>query len=142
AITRKFNVTSSAIGGTGVHSLDDYSAGRVQADRRRHQQALLTKALAIYKAYLEPASKYELNTDYSLRNELVKFLDNIPEETQPKRRDKAAHIMACNAEQLQTLIQHYKLIQAYTFRVMLTDSLPKACVHHRKIIYLSNSSSG
>ncbi|KAG6915000.1 hypothetical protein DXG01_013953 [Tephrocybe rancida] len=128
ALNRKFNVTSSAIGVSAKENADAAGA-QVKADRRKHHQVLLKKAVQIYKAYLHPTSQYELNTNYTLRNELFKYLDSVSSMqargTGVDVEERTARIMSCNAEQLQTLLTNYNQIQAHTFRVMLTDSLPK-----------------
>ncbi|KAG6833125.1 hypothetical protein H0H87_011233, partial [Tephrocybe sp. NHM501043] len=96
SINRKFNVTSSAIAGSDNNA--------VKADRRKHHQALLRKAVHIYSSYLHPTSQYELNTNYTLRNELFKSLDSIPQARGhggASLEDRKARIMSFNAEQLQ-----------------------------------------
>ncbi|GLB44803.1 putative regulator of G protein signalling domain [Lyophyllum shimeji] len=126
AIIRKFSVTSSATGGTTASPTDEDTSKQVKADCRRHHEAVLHKALLIYKTYLQPASQHELNTDYTMRNELVKYLETIPiDMTSKDARDMSHRILACDPEQLRVVLQHYTRIQAYTFRIMLTDSLPK-----------------
>ncbi|KAF8071560.1 regulator of G protein signaling [Lyophyllum atratum] len=125
-INRKFCITSSVIGGTHALPAERNTATQVKADCMKHHQALVNKALAIYQTYLQPASEYELNTDYNLRNELVKFLETVATHTHSRDpRDMSNRILSCNADQLRMVIQHYKRIQTHTFRVMLTDSLPK-----------------
>ncbi|KAG6864928.1 hypothetical protein C0991_006310 [Blastosporella zonata] len=118
AINRKFNVTSSAIAGSDNN--------HVKTDRKKHHESLLRKAVYIYTSYLHPTSQYELNTNYTLRNELYKFLDSTaPGPLGANVVERVARIMGLNPEQLQGLITNYKHIQTHTFRVMLTDSLPK-----------------
>lgn len=132
AINRKFNLTSSAISGTGT----SHSSTTTQAkqDRRVHHQALLKKAVQIYKSYLHPNGQFELNTDYSLRNELFRFIDSVPllPSLIPTKKgehadleERTARIMSCNSEQLKSLMTQFNKIQGHTFRVMLMDSLPK-----------------
>ncbi|KAG6828969.1 hypothetical protein H0H92_006151 [Tricholoma furcatifolium] len=132
AINRKFNVTSSAAIAGGASDNSSTAGTQVKADRRKHHQALLRKAVQIYKSYLHPTSDFELNTNYTLRNELFRFLDSIPltqgvqgaQAASGTEAQRSARIMSCNGEQLQTLMTHFNVVQAHTFRVMLTDSLP------------------
>ncbi|KAG6901789.1 hypothetical protein C0995_007892 [Termitomyces sp. Mi166 len=138
AINRKFNVTSSAISGAVTKNFPSSSDTPVKQDRRKHHQALLKKAVRIYKSYLHPNSQFELNTDYTLRNELFRFIDSVPLSPSliNAKKEKGAgsgvdleerttRILSCNGEQLQNLLTQFNKIQAYTFRVMLMDSLPK-----------------
>ncbi|KAG5341961.1 hypothetical protein C0989_006473 [Termitomyces sp. Mn162] len=132
AINRKFNVTSSAISGATTNHCSAYDT-QVRQDRKKHHQALLKKAVHIYKSYLHPNSQFELNTDYTLRNELFRFIDTVSLSTNREKvsgsgadlEDRTARIMNCNGEQLQNLMTQFNKIQGHTFRVMLMDSLPK-----------------
>ncbi|KAG6848726.1 hypothetical protein H0H93_014584 [Arthromyces matolae] len=81
AINRKFNVTSSAFSGTSSENANG-SSNQVKTDRKRHHQTLLKKAVEIYKLYLHPTSPFELNTNYTLRNELFRFIDSISVSSQ------------------------------------------------------------
>ncbi|KAG6897317.1 hypothetical protein C0992_002493 [Termitomyces sp. T32_za158] len=133
AINRKSNVTSSAMSCAATNHPSS-TATQAKQERRKHHQALLKKAVQIYKSYLHPNGQFELNTDYTLRNELFRFIDSVPLSPSLMHmkkgqgadlEERTARIMSCNSEQLQNLMAQFNKIQGHTFRVMLIDSLPK-----------------
>jgi hypothetical protein len=122
-LKRKFNTTSSAM---AVPSKGARAPGH--AFMESHHEALINTAFMIYNMYLAPSSQCELNIDHGLRNELLKYLDevftNLSGKTVQGRVDPAqAHTF--NATQLQTMIRLYERIQTHVFRLMATDSVPK-----------------
>jgi len=99
-----------------------------QVIMERHHESLVNTAFAIYNTYLAPSSSSELNIDYVLRSDLLKFLEEVisaltgkPFQGQVGLEQAASF----NATQLHTMIRHYERIQIHVFRLMATDSIPR-----------------
>lgn len=125
---RKFNITSSAmaVGPTAARPGSRNTPG--QAAMERHHEALIHTAFVIYNTYLAPSSQCELNIDHGLRNELVKYLEEVVTSLTGKTfqgRVEPEQATVFNATQLQTMIRLYERIQMHVFRLMATDSVPK-----------------
>ncbi len=123
---RKFNITSSAM----ATSPSVRGAGRSpgQVIMERHHESLINTAFAIYNTYLAPSSPSELNIDYGLRSEILKYLEEVVTNLTGKAfqgRVEPEHAVAFNATQLHTMIRHYERIQVHVFRLMAADSVPK-----------------
>ena len=133
---KRFNITSSAMATS--------SSGRVgrtpgQAVVERHHEELVNTAFVIYNTYLAPSSQCELNIDYGLRSELLKYLEEVVNGLTGKAfegRIEPEQAATFNATQLHTMIRLYERIQSHVFRLMATDSVPKVSVII--ITYLSN----
>ena len=124
---RKFNITSTAMAAHPAPRGTNRTQGQLIMER--HHESLVNTAFAIYNTYLAPSSSSELNIDYGLRSDLHKFLEEIitgltgkPFQGQVEPEQAAAF----NATQLHTMIRHYERIQIHVFRLMSTDSVPKA----------------
>lgn len=123
---RKFNITSSAMAASPSIRGAGRSPGQVVMER--HHESLINTAFAIYNTYLAPSSSSELNIDYGLRSELLKYLEDVVTNLTGKAfqgRVEPEHAAAFNATQLHTMIRHYERIQVHVFRLMATDSVPK-----------------
>jgi GTPase-activating protein SST2 len=124
---RKFNITSSAV----AVNPPPRSGARTtpgQAAMERHHESLISTAFVIYNTYLAPSSTCELNIDHGLRNELVKYLEDVVTGLTGKAfagKVEPEQANAFNATQLQTMIRLYERIQVHVFRLMATDSVPK-----------------
>ncbi|KAF8639731.1 hypothetical protein AX17_000993 [Amanita inopinata Kibby_2008] len=124
-LKRKFGVTSSAV---AVGSFKSNSRTPGQAAMERHHETLINTAFTIYNKYLAPSSQCELNIDHGLRNELVKYLEDVVTGHTGKGfqgRVAPEQANAFNATQLQAMIKLYERIQTHVFRLMATDSVPK-----------------
>lgn len=127
---RKFNITSSAMAvapapGTRARSTPG------QAAMEKHHSSLIETAFVIYNTYLAPSSPSELNIDHGLRNELAKYLDDVVTSLTGKSftgRVEPEQASSFNATQLSTMIKLYQRIQTHVFRLMASDSVPKARV--------------
>ncbi|KAF8803745.1 hypothetical protein BYT27DRAFT_7195084 [Phlegmacium glaucopus] len=125
---KKFNITSSAMAASPVvaRPTNKYTPG--QAAMERHHESLINTAFVIYNTYLAPSSQCELNIDHGLRNELVKYLEEVVTTLTGKTfqgRVEPDQVNAFNATQLQTMIRLYERIQTHVFRLMAQDSVPK-----------------
>lgn len=103
-----------------------------------------------YNGYLAPHSPSELNIDHNLRGELVAYVNkNLPGVAASASNNSSfsgadtglrtgsgtdlsssADLVLgagqqMHASQLQTMLRMYERIQAYIFRLMATDSVPK-----------------
>ncbi|PPR02460.1 hypothetical protein CVT24_002009 [Panaeolus cyanescens] len=124
---KKFNITSSAMAVTPA-SRPGNRATPGQAAMERHHETLINTAFIIYNNYLAPSSQCELNIDHGLRNELVKYLEEVITSVTGKPftgRIEPEQASAFNATQLATMIKLYGRIQTHVFRLMATDSVPK-----------------
>lgn len=124
---RKFNITSSAVA-VNPPPRSGSRATPGQAAMERHHESLITTAFVIYNTYLAPSSTCELNIDHGLRNELVKYLEDVVTSLTGKAfagKVEPEQANAFNATQLQTMIRLYERIQMHVFRLMATDSVPK-----------------
>jgi len=123
----KFNITSSAMASSsGTRPGARSTPG--QAAMERHHESLINTAFVIYNTYLAPSSQCELNIDHGLRNELVKYLEEVVTSLPGKAfqgRVEPEQASAFNATQLQMMIKLYERIQMHVFRLMATDSVPK-----------------
>ncbi|PFH52567.1 hypothetical protein AMATHDRAFT_139583 [Amanita thiersii Skay4041] len=122
---RKFGVTSSAVA-VGPNRIHSRTPG--QAAMERHHESLINTAFNIYNKYLAPSSQCELNIDHGLRNEMVKYLEEVVTGHTGKAfqgRVEPEQAGAFNATQLQAMIRLYERIQNHVFRLMATDSIPK-----------------
>ena len=138
-LKRKFNTSSSAsVPGSPQKGTLSHQA------MEKHQSELHAMALVIYNskrsgvpskvpllgtnstAYLAPASPCELNIDHSLRAELILHINQMTLFKETKGSDIAANNTTA-ATQLQTLVKMYERVQAYIYRLMATDSIPKFC---------------
>ncbi|KAL1918458.1 uncharacterized protein VTP21DRAFT_3118 [Calcarisporiella thermophila] len=81
------------------------------------------KAYAIYSTYLAPASPSELNIDYSLRQEILRFMNTAVGKG--NGADVADPDVVIGPEVLETIVQLYGKVQTHIFRLMSTDSVPK-----------------
>lgn len=137
---RKFNITSSAV----AVNPPPRSGSRTtpgQAAMERHHESLITTAFVIYNTYLAPSSTCELNIDHGLRNELVKYLEDVVTNLTGKAfagKVEPEQANAFNATQLQTMIRLYERIQMHVFRLMATDSVPKVCGFSRHFSILAD----
>jgi GTPase-activating protein SST2 len=125
---RKFNISSSAM---AVAPRQGVRAPG-HAAMERHHESLINTAFIIYNTYLAPSSQCELNIDHGLRNELAKYLDEVVTSLTGKSfqgRVEPAQANAFNATQLQAMIRLYERIQMHVFRLMSTDSVPKASLN-------------
>ncbi|KAF9535019.1 regulator of G protein signaling domain-containing protein [Crepidotus variabilis] len=123
---KKFNITSSAMAAPSANRGIRNTPG--QAVMERHHESLINTAFVIYNTYLAPSSQCELNIDHGLRNELVKYLEDVVTGLTGKAfqgRVEPEQANAFNATQLQTMIRLYERIQIHVFRLMATDSVPK-----------------
>ncbi|KAJ3550638.1 hypothetical protein NMY22_g356 [Coprinellus aureogranulatus] len=125
---RKFNITSTAaaVGPAAARPGARNTPG--QAAMEKHHETLIHTAFVIYNNYLAPSSQCELNIDHGLRNELVKYLEDVVTSLTGKKfsgKVEPEHGTVFNATQLQTLIRMYERIQMHVFRLMATDSVPK-----------------
>ena len=124
---KKFNITSSAMAVSPVTRPGNRNTPG-QAAMERHHESLINTAFVIYNTYLAPSSQCELNIDHGLRNELVKYLEEVVTNMTGKAfqgRVEPEQANAFNATQLQTMIRLYERIQTHVFRLMATDSVPK-----------------
>ncbi|KAG7096598.1 hypothetical protein E1B28_004017 [Marasmius oreades] len=124
---RKFNITSSAVAVNPPPRAGTRTTPG-QAAMERHHESLINTAFVIYNTYLAPSSQCELNIDHGLRNELVKYLEDVVTNLNGKAfqgRVEPEQASAFNATQLQTMIRLYERIQVHVFRLMATDSVPK-----------------
>lgn len=122
---RKFNITSSA---AAVNPSRSARSTPGQVAMEQHHESLIHTAFQIYNKYLAPSSQCELNIDHGLRNELVKYLEDVVTTLTGKSfqgRVEPEQANAFNATQLQTMIRLYERIQVHVFRLMATDSVPK-----------------
>lgn len=146
---KKFNITSSAMAVTPT-SRPGNRATPGQAAMERHHESLINTAFIIYNNYLAPSSQCELNIDHGLRNELVKYLEEVITSVTGKPftgRIEPEQASAFNATQLATMIKLYERIQTHVFRLMATDSVPKVrfatlafCCFSQIIQWFSSSS--
>ncbi|TFK43304.1 regulator of G protein signaling domain-containing protein [Crucibulum laeve] len=124
---KKFNITSSAMAVTPASRPGNRNTPG-QAAMEKHHESLINTAFIIYNTYLAPSSQCELNIDHGLRNELVKYLEEVVTNLTGKAfqgRVEPEQANAFNATQLQTMIRLYERIQTHVFRLMATDSVPK-----------------
>lgn len=134
---RKFSTTSSAVAKPqhfGLFSKNNDRKGGPTA-MQQHQQDINAMACVIYNTYLAPSSPSELNIDHGLRAELVSYMTNIKREARekygteirPESEGEEVGIgqIPLQASQVSRLIVLYERIQAYIFRLMATDSVPK-----------------
>ncbi|KAF9481996.1 hypothetical protein BDN70DRAFT_802316 [Pholiota conissans] len=124
---KKFNITSSAMAAAPTTRPGNRNTPG-QAAMERHHESLINTAFVIYNTYLAPSSQCELNIDHGLRNELVKYLEEVVTNMTGKAfqgRVEPEQANAFNATQLQTMIRLYERIQTHVFRLMATDSVPK-----------------
>jgi hypothetical protein len=124
---RKFNITSSAVAVAPTGRAGSRNTPG-QAAMERHHESLINTAFVIYNTYLAPSSQCELNIDHGLRNELVKYLEEVVTSLTGKAfqgRVEPEQATVFNATQLQTMIRLYERIQMHVFRLMATDSVPK-----------------
>ncbi|KAF8165106.1 regulator of G protein signaling domain-containing protein [Crassisporium funariophilum] len=124
---KKFNITSSAMAVSPVTRPGNRNTPG-QAAMERHHESLINTAFVIYNTYLAPSSQCELNIDHGLRNELVKYLEEVVTNLNGKAfqgRVEPEQANAFNATQLSTMIKLYERIQTHVFRLMATDSVPK-----------------
>ncbi|KDR83492.1 hypothetical protein GALMADRAFT_219319 [Galerina marginata CBS 339.88] len=124
---KKFNITSSAMAVSPMTRPGNRNTPG-QAAMERHHESLINTAFVIYNTYLAPSSQCELNIDHGLRNELVKYLEEVVTSLTGKAfqgRVEPEQANAFNATQLQTMIRLYERIQIHVFRLMATDSVPK-----------------
>ncbi|TFK29271.1 hypothetical protein FA15DRAFT_664193 [Coprinopsis marcescibilis] len=124
---KKFSITSSAMAVSIVNRPGSKNTPG-QAAMERHHESLINTAFVIYNTYLAPSSQCELNIDHGLRNELVKYLEEVVTTLTGKAfqgRVEPEQANAFNATQLQTMIRLYERIQTHVFRLMATDSVPK-----------------
>jgi hypothetical protein len=124
---KKFNITSSAMAVSPVTRPGNRNTPG-QAAMERHHESLINTAFVIYNTYLAPSSQCELNIDHGLRNELVKYLEDVVTNLTGKAlqgRVEPEQANAFNATQLATMIRLYERIQIHVFRLMATDSVPK-----------------
>lgn len=127
---KKFNITSSAMAVSPLARPGVKPSAPGQAAMERHHESLIHTAFEIYNTYLAPASPCELNIDHGLRNELVKYLEEVVTNHTGKAfqgRVEPEQASAFNATQLQNMIRLYERIQVHVFRLMATDSVPKVC---------------
>ena len=125
---KKFSITSSAVAATVPTARPGSKNTPGQAAMERHHESLINTAFVIYNTYLAPSSQCELNIDHGLRNELVKYLEDVVTSLTGKTfhgRIEPEQANAFNATQLQTMIRLYERIQTHVFRLMATDSVPK-----------------
>jgi len=125
---KKFNITSSAMAASPLVARPTNKHTPGQAAMERHHESLINTAFVIYNTYLAPSSQCELNIDHGLRNELVKYLEEVVTTLTGKAfqgRVEPDQVNAFNATQLQTMIRLYERIQTHVFRLMATDSVPK-----------------
>ncbi|KAL7412043.1 regulator of G protein signaling domain-containing protein [Mrakia frigida] len=138
---RRFSTSSSAAAGPG----SSRSAGTTTMEK--HHQDLIGMAFVIYNSFLAPHSPSELNIDHNLRGELVAYVTkNLPDAASATNAaarsgttaadnsgqlDAATVGQSMHASQLQTMLRMYERIQAYIFRLMATDSVPKFCKTER-----------
>ncbi|KAF4619965.1 hypothetical protein D9613_005445 [Agrocybe pediades] len=125
---KKFNITSSAMAASSPNARPSARTTPGQAAMERHHESLINTAFVIYNTYLAPSSQCELNIDHGLRNELVKYLEEVVTGQTGKPfqgRVEPEQANAFNATQLQTMIRLYERIQTHVFRLMATDSVPK-----------------
>ncbi|KAF5357574.1 hypothetical protein D9758_007458 [Tetrapyrgos nigripes] len=125
---RKFNITSSAVAVNPPPRTPGRNVTPGQQAMERHHESLINTAFVIYNTYLAPSSQCELNIDHGLRNELVKYLEDVVTSLTGKAfqgRVEPEQANAFNATQLQTMIRLYERIQTHVFRLMATDSVPK-----------------
>jgi len=125
---KKFNITSSAMAVSPLARPGVRPSAPGQAVMERHHESLIHTAFEIYNTYLAPASPCELNIDHGLRNELVKYLEEVVTNHTGKAfqgRVEPEQASAFNATQLQKMIHLYERIQVHVFRLMATDSVPK-----------------
>ncbi|KAK7471115.1 hypothetical protein VKT23_002530 [Stygiomarasmius scandens] len=125
---RKFNITSSAVAVNPPPRTGNRQVTPGQQAMERHHESLIHTAFVIYNTYLAPSSQCELNIDHGLRNELVKYLEDVVTSLTGKAfqgRVEPEQANAFNATQLQTMIRLYERIQTHVFRLMATDSVPK-----------------
>lgn len=127
---RKFNITSSAnAAATPVPRGGNSRTTPGQAAMERHHESLIRTAVEINNKYLAPSSPHELNIDHGLRNELAGYLNDVMKNI--GRNDFQGHMsiqeaQQFNATQLASMIRLYERIQTHVFRLMATDSVPKA----------------
>lgn len=129
---KKFNITSSAMAVSPASRPGNRNTPG-QAAMERHHESLINTAFVIYNTYLAPSSQCELNIDHGLRNELVKYLEEVVTNMTGKAfqgRVEPEQANAFNATQLQTMIRLYERIQTHVFRLMATDSVPKVSAFH------------
>ncbi|KAK2466400.1 hypothetical protein APHAL10511_002042 [Amanita phalloides] len=122
---RKFGVTSSAVAVVTSRS-NPRAPGQAAMDK--HHETLINTAFNIYNKYLAPSSQCELNIDHGLRNELVKYLEDVVTGHTGKAfsgRVEPEQATAFNATQLQAMIRLYERIQTHVFKLMATDSVPR-----------------
>ena len=136
---RRFSTTSSAIAKPQQYSIfsskNQTKSNEIkQSAMQQHQQDINTMACVIYNTYLAPSSSSELNIDHSLRADLVDYMSNIKMEAKERygteikaenEDDIGIGQIPLQASQLSKLIILYEKIQAYIFRLMATDSVPK-----------------
>lgn len=136
---KKFNITSSAMAVSPVTRPGNRNTPG-QAAMERHHESLINTAFVIYNTYLAPSSQCELNIDHGLRNELVKYLEEVVTNMTGKAfqgRVEPEQANAFNATQLQTMIRLYERIQTHVFRLMATDSVPKVSNFHDSRLFQS-----
>ena len=122
----KFKITSSAAA-ISPNSSRPTRGTSGQVAMKQHHESLIHTAFHIYNKYLAPSSPCELNIDHSLKNELVKYLEDVVANPNTGKafQDRVESEQAINATQLQRMLHYYERIQRHIFRLMATDSVPK-----------------
>lgn len=124
---RKFNITSSAMASFHISRPGSRSTPG-QAAMEKHHELLIQTASLIFNTYLAHSSQCELNIDHGLRNELLRYLEDVVSNVTGKPfsgRLEPEQAGSLNATQLQNVIRLYDRIEAHVFRLMATDSVPK-----------------
>lgn len=124
---RKFVITSSAMASNHTTRPGNRNTPG-QAAMEKHHELLIQTASLIFNTYLAQSSPCELNIDHALRNELVRYLEEVVSNMTGKSFQghlEPEQASAFNATQLQHVIRLYERIQGHVFRLMATDSVPK-----------------
>lgn len=126
---RKFVITSSAMASNPPARPGSRSTPGQAAMEKHHEQLIQTASL-IFNTYLAQSSPAELNIDHAIRQELLRYLEEVVSNVTGKifqGRLEPEQASAFNATQLQHVIRLYERIQGHVFRLMATDSVPKVC---------------
>lgn len=124
---RKFLITSSAMASNPPARPGSRSTPGQAAMEKHHEQLIQTASL-IFNNYLAQSSPAELNIDHAIRQELLRYLEEVVSTVTGKvfqGRLEPEQASAFNATQLQHVIRLYERIQSHVFRLMATDSVPK-----------------
>lgn len=124
---RKFLITSSAMASNPLARPGSRSTPGQAAMEKHHEQLIQTASL-IFNNYLAQSSPAELNIDHAIRQELLRYLEEVVSTVTGKvfqGRLETEQASAFNATQLQHVIRLYERIQSHVFRLMATDSVPK-----------------